>query len=519
MGTIIKNKSAEPSTIPAPFNKVVKGLGSVIYSGSPADVLALLPSLTNSFDLVEIPDALATSSSAPSLPSVSVPTATYVVGNSLSGDTYDQCTYLDTGDGSGVRSALAASAALFTATGVRSVVVVRPGRYTMAATAAQLSIPEGVTLRGFGKRATVFVAPSTATAAWRAFSMAAVDATLEDVGIELPVIDTVGGSTALKGAIEVTAQGCAVRRVRVATVTTAMTTTIEQWFAGVVLAGSGAVPLDVDVQDLDVEYLAASLTVGSYFTFHAVASNAETRANTGSTRGARFARVSLKATAGAGLSRDSAWFTTLRIRQDLAFEADGVTGIDTDEAAYVVHNADSAVTTLGPKIRNVEHQLPAGMAYASASVRVYCRSSNASTLQGVLVDGVRSVDRSTGARAGEFMPINVVMHATWTGTLQGVQVDHVDGEDNTASGGLMGSYLAPLGACTVTDVVFDNIRLRGRSTAFVAGYSTGTLTGVKLQGIKAGTIAIGSSNTNAIAIGMQGTLTDSGTTTAKSANN
>jgi hypothetical protein len=69
---------------------------------------------------------------------------TYVVGNSVAGDTSSNCTHLDSGNGDALRTALAAAA------GTGGMVFVRRGTYTIGGATGLTTIPAGVTLMGEG---------------------------------------------------------------------------------------------------------------------------------------------------------------------------------------------------------------------------------------------------------------------------------------------------------------------------------------------------------------------------------
>jgi hypothetical protein len=112
-----------------------------------------------------------------------------IVGNALFGDTSADCDYLDVGD------CVQLAAALATAyTGNVRDVWIRPGRYTLGAALAPLTIRPTVNVRGAGRGLTRIYTPttgplSTPQEAWRIESLA----TLQDIAVS--VQPTVGPAT------------------------------------------------------------------------------------------------------------------------------------------------------------------------------------------------------------------------------------------------------------------------------------------------------------------------------------
>jgi len=132
---------------------------------------------------VTIPNGTSITGFAPTLPGpVIVPpdlrTSSVIVGNSLEGDTTDDCDYLDVGDGVQLETALAAAGAGATPLDV----FVRPGTYDFDAGAvvARLVIPAGVRVRGAGRESTVI--STNVSGDCRAFVLSA-GAVLEDIGV------------------------------------------------------------------------------------------------------------------------------------------------------------------------------------------------------------------------------------------------------------------------------------------------------------------------------------------------
>lgn len=104
-------------------------------------------------------------------------TAKIIVGNGPNGDTIADCDFLDTGDGVGVQTALAAA-------GTGADVYMRPGAYNLGvgAAVAPLIVPPSVRLRGAGR---LHSKVTTKNAGDQGAFLLGADSILEDVGIDV----------------------------------------------------------------------------------------------------------------------------------------------------------------------------------------------------------------------------------------------------------------------------------------------------------------------------------------------
>jgi len=113
---------------------------------------------------------------APGGSSGDIRTAAIVVGNSVAGDTADDCDYLDVGDGAQLVTALAASSG--------KDVYIRPGTYNLGAgsATAPFTIPAGVRVRGAGRGLTTIQTKASGDqGAW----LINAGSVLEDVDVDV----------------------------------------------------------------------------------------------------------------------------------------------------------------------------------------------------------------------------------------------------------------------------------------------------------------------------------------------